>query len=142
VVPHPRDPHNNLATTNQTSRLSSTSEPSRGASRSAKRCGVATRHASTGGTRGFDVFEPCHGYRVTMPVAGRLDAVLTWSPGSWMSLAYERARGSPAGMPTADNGRLRLSLGVKAGETVLVTVGNHGANPSINYTLQLTLLPR
>jgi len=87
--------------------------------------------------RGFDVAEACHGYRVTIAAAGHLRAILTWSPDGWMSLANE----DQGGLPTADGPPMRFSRAVEAGQTFVVTVGNHGGNPRVDYTLQLQLVP-
>ena len=86
---------------------------------------------------GFDVAEPCHGYRVTIAAAGHLTAKLTWSPIGWMSLSNE----DQAGLPTLEGPPMQFNRAVQAGQIVVVTVGNHGGNARVDYNLQLQLAP-
>ena len=87
--------------------------------------------------RGFAYFEACHGYRVTIPAAGRLTVTLTSSQNGWMDLSSDDA----SFLPTSNASPVKFSRAVQAGQTVVVIAGNHGGNPRIDYNLWLQLTP-
>jgi len=85
----------------------------------------------------MELVEPCYAYRIVVQVNGLLKACLTWPSKTWVSFRDDRLDF----LPTRDASPWSLSWNVTAGDTVVLTVGNHASAPEFDYHLDLQLLP-